>query len=59
MVRLRSRITLPTVMNQINGVWGLELMKDEVVIDTFGDVTKRAESSDPWRFIDSWAYRKR
>ena len=46
------------VMNQINGTWGLELLKNEVVIDTFGDVTKKAENSDPWKFVDSWAYRK-
>lgn len=45
------------VMNQINGTWGVELPKDDIVIDVFGDVTKKAENSDAWKFVDSWAYR--
>ena len=46
------------VMNQISGLWAVELLKDEVVIDVFGDVTKKATNSDPWKFSDSWVYRK-
>ena len=51
---------LSNAMNQVNGVFGVELYKDDVVIDTFGDVTKQSSGPDrePWDFVDSWAYRK-
>lgn len=45
------------VMNQVNGTWAVELLKDDVVIDVFGDVTIKATNSDPWKFTDSWVYR--
>lgn len=46
------------LMNQVNGIWGVELYKGDDVIDIFGDVTKKAVNSDPWKFTDSWVYRK-
>ena len=45
------------IMNQINGTWAVELLKDDIVIDIFGDVTKKAVNADPWKFTDSWVYR--
>ena len=46
------------LMNQVNGVWAVELYKDDLVIDVFGDVTIKATNSDPWKFTDSWVYRR-
>lgn len=48
------------LMNQINGTFALELYKNDLVIDVFGDVTTRSEAGNrqPWDFVDSWVYRK-
>ncbi len=45
------------IMNQINGSWAVELLKGDIVIDIFGDVTQKAVNADPWKFTDSWVYR--
>ncbi len=41
----------------INGDDALELFKNGVVIDTFGDINTDG-TGEPWEYLDGWAYRK-
>lgn len=41
----------------INGDDAVELFKDSVVIDVFGDINVDG-SGEPWDYLDGWAYRK-
>ncbi len=41
----------------INGDDALELFKNDVVVDIFGDINKDG-SGESWEYLDGWAYRK-
>ena len=41
----------------INGDDAIELFKNEIVVETFGDIDVDG-SGEPWEYLDGWAYRK-